>query len=91
MVVSKLSKLLNQEHALSAPSLRGDLCSPQAPPRDARILWKGVIRRFRRHILVCYTEVIMPSGADAFAVVGGGCTGRVDRCKARQDRHPRRC
>jgi len=86
----KLSKLLNQEDALSAPWLRGDLCSPQAPPRDAVILRKGVIRRFRRHILVCYTQVIMPAGADAFAVVGGGCTGRVDRCKARQDRHARR-
>jgi hypothetical protein len=90
MVVSKLSKLLNQEDALSAPWLCGDLCSPQAPPRDAVILRKGVIRRFRRHILVCYTQVIMPAGADAFAVVGGGCTGRVDRCKARQDRHARR-
>jgi hypothetical protein len=59
MVVSKLSKLLNQEHALSAPWLHSDLCSPQAPPRDAIILRKGVIRRFRRHILVCYTQVIM--------------------------------
>jgi hypothetical protein len=90
MVVSKLSKLLNQEDALSAPWLHGDLCSPQAPPKDALILRKGVIRRFRRHILVCYTQVIMPGGADAFAVVGGGCTGRGDRCKARQDRHARR-
>ena len=87
MVVSKLSKLLNQEDALSAPCLRGDLCSPQAPSRDARILWKGVIRRFRRHILVCYTEVIMPAGADAFAVVGGGCAGRMRRCKAKQNHH----
>ena len=50
---------------------------------------KGVIRRFRRHILVCYTQVIMPAGAEAFPVVGGGCTGRVDRCKAGQDRHAR--
>jgi hypothetical protein len=90
MVVSKLSKLLNQEDALSAPWLRGDLCSPQAPPRGAVILRKGVIRRFRRHILVRYTQVIMPAGADAFAVVGGGCTGKVDRCKAKQDRHARR-
>jgi hypothetical protein len=90
MVVSKLSKVLNQEDALSAPWLRGDLCSPQAPPRAAVVLRKGVIPRFRRHILVCYTQVIMPAGADTFAVVGGGCTGRVDRCKARQDRHARR-
>ena len=29
--VSKLSKLLNQEDALSAPCLHGDFCSPEAP------------------------------------------------------------
>jgi hypothetical protein len=31
VVFSKLSKLLNQEDALSAPCLRGDFCSPQGP------------------------------------------------------------
>src|SRR5271157_3561836 len=37
MVVSKLSKLLNQEDALSVPWLwRGDLCSPQTPPTGHR-------------------------------------------------------
>jgi hypothetical protein len=30
VVLSKLSRLLNQEDALSGPCLRGDLCSPQA-------------------------------------------------------------
>jgi hypothetical protein len=34
--VSKLSKLLNQEGALSAPCLRDDFCSPQARPRGAQ-------------------------------------------------------
>jgi hypothetical protein len=29
----------------------------------------------------------MPRGADLFLVVGGGCTGRAHRCKARQGRH----
>jgi hypothetical protein len=46
VVFSKLSKLLNQEDALSAPCLYGDFCSPQAPSRSARILRKGLISRF---------------------------------------------
>jgi hypothetical protein len=36
VVFPKLSKLLNQEDALSAPCLRGDFCSPQARPRGAQ-------------------------------------------------------
>jgi hypothetical protein len=32
--VSKLSKLLNQESALSAPCLRGNSCSPQSASRS---------------------------------------------------------
>jgi hypothetical protein len=44
--VFQLSKLLNQEDALSAPCLRGDFCSPQAPRGSAGILRKGLIRRF---------------------------------------------
>jgi hypothetical protein len=130
---SKLSKLLNQENALSVPCLkalsqlrgpikvprrgfpwekttkslslprfpaaqhwfglhlsrscaRGDFCSPQAPGgrrnaadrRDPSLLC---------HISFCYTQVIKPTSADAFQVVGGGCTGRARRCKARQGRH----
>jgi len=35
VVLSKLSKLLDQEDALSAPCLRCDCCSPQAPHRVA--------------------------------------------------------
>jgi hypothetical protein len=38
VVFSKLSKLLNQEDALSAPCLCGDLRSPRAPSRGAGIL-----------------------------------------------------
>jgi hypothetical protein len=42
----KLSKLLNQEDALSAPCLR-ELCSPPAAPsRGAAMLRTGVIRHF---------------------------------------------
>jgi hypothetical protein len=43
VVFSKLSKLLNQEDALSAPYLRGDFCSPQAPFRGAEMLRTDVI------------------------------------------------
>jgi len=32
VVFFKLLKLLNQEHALSAPCLRGDFCSPRSRP-----------------------------------------------------------
>ena len=43
----KLSKLLNQERALSAPCLHGEFCSPHsAPSRGAPMLRKGVIRHF---------------------------------------------
>jgi hypothetical protein len=38
VVFSKLSKLLNQEDALSAPCLHLDFCSPQAPKRGAGML-----------------------------------------------------
>jgi hypothetical protein len=60
------------------------------PPRGARTLRTGVTRRFRFHIIVCYTQVIMPKSADAFPVVGGRCTGRARRCKAKQGRRARR-
>jgi hypothetical protein len=47
VVFSKLSKLLNQEDALSEPCLRGDLCSPQArPSRGAGMLRTDMIRYF---------------------------------------------
>jgi hypothetical protein len=43
----KLSKLLNQEDALSALCLRGEFCSPRAAPsRGAGMLRTGVFRHF---------------------------------------------
>src|ERR1700683_5563578 len=86
VVSSKLSKLLNQENALSAPCIRCDFCSPQAPSRGTGTLRTGVICRFRCHITVCDHRAIAPTSADAFPVVGGRCTGRVRRCKAKQGR-----
>jgi hypothetical protein len=87
---SKLSILLNQENALSAPCICGDFCSPQAPSRGAGTLRTGVIRRFRCHITVCDHRIITPTSADAFPVVGGRCTGRARRCKAKQGRREKR-
>jgi hypothetical protein len=66
VVFSKLSKLLNQEDALSAPCLqhfRNDC---------GAIRSRGV--------------VITLASADDFPAVGGRCTGRARRCKARQGR-----
>ena len=67
VVLSRLSKLLNQEDALSAP------CSPQVPSRGAGMLRTGVNRGC--HIFVCCTQVIALTSAHAFPVVGGLCTG----------------
>jgi len=50
VVFAKLSKLLNQEYALSAPCLRGSFGSPQGPSRSEELLRTGVIRHF--HIFV---------------------------------------
>jgi hypothetical protein len=50
-----LSKLLNQEDALSAP------CFSRA----------GLTRHFWCHISVCYTQLITQTSADELPVVGG--------------------
>ena len=61
-----------------------DFCSPQAPSRGAGMLRTGVMRRFDVTLPFCYTQVIAPTSADAFPVVGGRCTGRTHRGKAKQ-------
>jgi hypothetical protein len=50
-VFPKLSKLPNQENALSAP------CSPRAPSRGAEMLRTGVIRRFEVTLLLAITDL----------------------------------
>ena len=37
-------------------------------------------------LFVCDHRVVLPTGADAFPAVGGRCTGRESRCKAKQGR-----
>jgi hypothetical protein len=86
VVFSKLSKLLNQEDALSVPCLYGDFCPPQAPLAER----KNTAERLNQSLLmshyVCDHRVIVLTGTDAFPVVGGRCTGRARRCKAKQGR-----
>jgi hypothetical protein len=81
----KLSKLLNQGDALSAP------CSSRSPSRGAPrpagtggMPRTGLNRRFRCHITVCYTQLITPTSADELPVVGGSCTGGGRRCNVKQ-------
>jgi hypothetical protein len=71
--VSKLSKLLNQEDALSVPCLRGDLRT-------------GVILHFDVTLSFGITEPSCWQALMLFPVVGGRCTGRSNRCKAKQGR-----
>jgi hypothetical protein len=85
VVFSKLSKLLNQENALSAPCLpHFDFCSPQAPGRGAEMLRTGVIRRFRCHISICYTRVTTPTSAMPSRWLAADA--RVERAGARPSR-----
>jgi len=83
----KLSKLLNQGDALSAPCF--SLAPSRGAPRPAGtggMPRTGLTRHFRCHITVCYTQLITPKSADELPVVGGRCTGGARRCKARQGR-----
>ena len=86
VVFSELSKLLNQEYALGAPCLHSDFCSPQARPRGAQVCC-GQARSVAFDVTLTFaTPDIRLASADAFAVVGGGCTGRAHGCKAKQGR-----
>jgi hypothetical protein len=85
----KLSKLLNQGDALSAPcfSRAPSRGAPRPAPRHAGaggMPRTGLTRHFRCHITVCYTQLITPTSADELPVVGGRCTGGAHRCKVKQ-------
>jgi hypothetical protein len=77
---TRLSKLLNQEDALSVPCLCVDFCPPRARPRGPREYCR------HGHITVCYTRVITRTTADAFPVVGGNARATTHRGKAKQGR-----
>jgi hypothetical protein len=81
-----LSKLLNQEDALGAPCLDTVMLALRRRAlAGRRILRTGVIRHFDITLRFGTPDIRMAK-ADAFAVVGGGCTGRAHGCKAKQGR-----
>jgi hypothetical protein len=95
-----LSKLLNQEDALGVPCLdtvilalrrRALVGRPRLAPRHAGaggtggVLRTGFIRHFDVTLRFATPDIRLAS-TDAFAVVGGGCTGRAHGCKAKQGR-----
>ena len=80
-----LSKLLNQEDALGAPCLDTVIALRRSVLAGAGILRTGVIRHFGVTLRLATPDIRLAS-ADAFAVVGGGCTGRAHGCKAKQGR-----
>jgi hypothetical protein len=57
-----------------------------APSQGAGMLRIDVIRYFDVTLRLATPDIRLAS-ADAFAVVGGGCTGRAHGCKAKQGRH----
>jgi hypothetical protein len=86
VVFLELSKLLHQEDALGAPCLDTVILALRRRAlAGAGILRTGVIRHFGVTLRLA-TPDIRPASADAFAVVGGGCTGRAHGCKAKQGR-----
>ena len=88
VVFPVLSKLLNQEDALGAPCLDTVIVALRRCALAGR--WKGMLRTgVIRHFNVTLrfaTPDIRLASADAFAVAGGGCTGRAHGCKAKQGR-----
>ena len=88
-----MSKLLHQEDALGAPCLDTVILALRThalagAPRLAGtggILRTGVIWHFDVTLRFATPDIRL-AGADAFAVVGGGCTGRAHGCKAKQGR-----
>ena len=95
VVVPELSKLLHQEDALGAPCVdtvilalrrRALAWRSTSPTRGTGgMLRIGVVRHFEITLRLATPDIRLTS-ADAFAVVGGGCTGRAHGCKAKQGR-----
>jgi hypothetical protein len=83
VVFRGLSKLLHQEDALGVPCLDTVMVALRTRPRGE--LRKSVVRRFDFTLRFATPDIRLAS-AHAFAVVGGGCTGRAHGCKAKQGR-----
>src|ERR1700722_18318002 len=86
VVFPELSKLLNQERALGAPCLDTVILALRRRAlAGGGILRTDVIRHFGITLRLATPDIRLAS-ADAFPVVGGGCTGRAHGCKAKQGR-----
>jgi hypothetical protein len=83
MVFPELSKLLRQERALGAPCLDTVILAPRR--RALAGCGQAYSVTSKSHYGWLH-RTSGPAGADAFAVVGGGCTGRAHGCKAKQGR-----
>jgi hypothetical protein len=88
-VVLGLSKLLHQEDALGAPCLDTVIVTLHGYPGEAECYGRR-IRHFDVRLRFA-TPGVRLSSAEAFAVMGGGCTGRAHGCKAKQGSHGREC
>ena len=77
--------LIKRTHWAHPVWTRGFLLSAGAPSRGAGMLRTGVIRHFDVTLRLATPDIRLAS-ADAFAVVGGGCTGKAHGCKAKQGR-----
>jgi hypothetical protein len=84
VVFPGLSKLLHQENALGVPCLDTVIVSLHRRALS-ELLGTGVICYFDLTLRFATPDIRL-AGADAFAVVGGGCTGRAQGCKAKQGR-----
>jgi hypothetical protein len=84
VVFLRLSKLLHQEDALGVPCLDTVIVALRRRALSG-LLRTGVIRYFDITLRLATPDIRLAS-ADAFAVVGGGCTGRAQGCKAKQGR-----
>jgi hypothetical protein len=82
--VSELSKMLNQEDALGAPFFDTVILALRRRPEGC--CGQTSIRYFDSTLRSATPDIRLAS-ADAFAVVGGRCTGRAHGCKAKQGRH----
>jgi hypothetical protein len=83
--------MLHQEDALGAPCLDAVILALRRRTlAGRRLLRTGVIRHFDVTLRLA-TPDIRPASADAFAVAGGGCTGRAHGCNAKQDSRGKDC
>ena len=83
--------MLYQEDALGAPCLDTMILALRRRALvRRRILRTGVIRHFDITLRLAAPDIRLTS-ADAFAVVGGGCTGRAHGCKAKQGSRGKDC